>query len=87
MGNSGGVPQYHGDNRMRLGNRNISKETIELEIYKIFEQCKQEKEITIADYLNRLHLPCFTDDYRSIKFPYESLFKLLIFHKLKGIRP
>ena len=71
---------------MRLGNRNISKESIELEIYKIFEECKQEKEITIADYLNLLYLPCFTDEYRSIKFQYESLFKLLIFQKLKGIR-
>jgi hypothetical protein len=66
--------------------KQISKETIEMEIYKIFEQCKQEKEITIADYLNRLHLSCFDDNYRSIKFPYESLFKLLIFQKLKGIR-
>ncbi|VVB61126.1 Uncharacterised protein [uncultured archaeon] len=71
---------------MLLGNRNISKETIELEIYKIFEQCKQEKEITIVDYLNRLHLDCFNDNYRSIKFPYESLFKLLIFQELKGIK-
>jgi len=64
----------------------ISKETIEQEIYNTFERCKQEKEITIADYLNRLHLTCFEDDYRSIKFPYESLFKLLIFQKLKGIK-
>jgi len=69
-----------------LDSKQISKETIELEIYKTFEQCKQDKEITIADYLNRLHLPCFTDDYRSIKFPFESLFKLFIFQKLKAIK-
>ena len=64
----------------------ISKETIEQEIYNIFELCKQEKEITIVDYLNRLHLNLFSNDYRSIKFTYESLFKLLIFQKVKGIR-
>jgi len=66
--------------------RDISQSAIEKEIYNTFEQCKLKKEITIADYLNRLHLPCFNDNYRSIKFPYESLFKLLIFQKLKGIR-
>ncbi|HVQ01598.1 MAG TPA: transposase [Candidatus Thermoplasmatota archaeon] len=71
---------------MQSSNHDISKQTIEQEIYNTFVQLKQEKEITIADYLNRLHLPCFEKKYRSIKFPYESLFKLLIFQKLKGIR-
>jgi len=71
---------------MLVSKRNISNETIEQEIYNTFAQLKQEKEITIACYLNRLHLPCFNRKYRSVKFPYESLFKLLIFQKLKGIR-
>jgi len=70
---------------MPVSKRNISNETIEQEIYNTFVQLKQEKKITIAYYLNRLHLPCFDRKYRSIKFPYESLFKLLIFQKLKGI--
>jgi hypothetical protein len=71
---------------MPTSKRDISTSAIEEEIYNTFEQCKLKKEITIADYLNRLHLPCFNDNYRSIKFQYESLFKLLIFQKLKGIQ-
>lgn len=66
--------------------KQISNVTIEQGIYNTFVQLKQEKEITIADYLNRMHLSCFEKQYRSIKFTYESLFKLLIFQKLKGIR-
>jgi hypothetical protein len=66
--------------------KQISKETIEQEIYKTFEECKQEKEITIVDYLNRLHLSYFNDEYRTIKFTFESLFKLILFQKLKGIK-
>jgi hypothetical protein len=75
-----------GNISMPLSNQDISQSAIEKEIYNTFEQCKQEKEITIADYLNQLHLPCFNDNYRSIKFPYESLFKLILFQKLKGIK-
>jgi hypothetical protein len=72
---------------MRLDNRNISKETIEQEIYKTFEKFKENKQIKIADYLKAFDITSFqTCKYRKIKFPYESLFKLILFQKLKGIR-
>jgi len=71
---------------MPQSKRDISQSAIDKEIYNTFEQLKIEKEITIADYLNRLHLTCFDSSYRFIKFPYDSLIKLLIFQKLKGIR-
>ncbi|MGF3555184.1 MAG: hypothetical protein ACQXXF_07990, partial [Thermoplasmatota archaeon] len=72
---------------MQTSKRNISHTTIEKEIYNTFEQFKIKKEITIADYLNKLHISYFNNDvYRSIKFPYESLIKILIFQKLKGIK-
>jgi len=72
---------------MRLGNRNISKETIELEIYKTFELFKKQRNVNIVDFLNKLDITAFKEcRYRSIKFSYESLFKLIIFQKLKGIK-
>jgi hypothetical protein len=67
--------------------KHISRETIEQEIYNSFETIKTQKDITIADLLNTLDIATFKSiRYRSIKFPYESLFRLLIFQKLKGLR-
>ena len=72
---------------MRGSKRKISKKTIELEIYKTFEFFKAKKAITIADFLNKLDVTLFkTREYRKIKFPYESLIKLVLFQKLKGIK-
>jgi len=72
---------------MRLGNRNISRETIELEIYNTFGLFKEHKSINIVDFLDKLDLTAFKGyKYRSIKFSYESLFKLILFQKLKGIK-
>ena len=76
-----------GDKRMQSGKRNISKKTIELEIYKTFELFKKEKSITIASYLKRFNASIFEcKKYRKIKFPYESLVKLVLYQKLKGIK-
>jgi len=72
---------------MRQGNRNISNETIEKEIYKTFEKLKEKKNIKIADFLQAFDTAPFQDrKYRKINFSYESLFKLILFQKLKGIR-
>lgn len=67
--------------------KQISKETIELEIYKTFEKFKENKQIKIADFLKVFDVtPVQTCKYRKIKFPYESLLKLILFQKLKGIK-
>jgi len=66
--------------------QNISKEKIELEIYNIFEQFKQEKNIKIVDYLNKFDVTLFKNrEYRSIDYTYESLVRLILFKRLKGI--
>jgi putative transposase len=71
---------------MRPSKQNISKKAIELEIYKTFEQFKQSKSVSIADYLNRFDTSIFEQQkYRKIKFSYESLIKLVLLQKLKGI--
>ena len=66
--------------------RNISRKHIEQEIYKTFEIIQKQKNISIADFLNRLELSLFNKQYRKIKFPYKSLVKLVLFQKLKGIK-
>ncbi len=72
---------------MRSGNRNISRENIELEIYKTFEKFKGIKSIKIADYLKAFDVSSFQlRNYRKIKFSYESLLKLVLFQQLKGIK-
>lgn len=67
--------------------RTFSKENIELEIYKTFESFHQQKTISIAEYLNKLD-PVWisTIKYRSIKYPFESLYKLVLYQKIKGIK-
>jgi hypothetical protein len=72
---------------MRSGNRNISRETIELEIYKTFETFKNQKSVRTADFLKEINIESFcTKEYRKIKFPYESLVRLVLFQRLKGIK-
>jgi len=67
--------------------RVISKKHIEKEIYNTFVLFKTKRNITIAEFLNRLDVTKFIlTKYRKIKFSYESLFKLILFRKLKGIR-
>jgi len=72
---------------MRSSNQNISRKNIELEIYKTFEQFKECKNIKIVDFLKRFNVSLFQQkNYRKIKFSYESLLKLILFKKLKGIK-
>ncbi|MCX6662806.1 MAG: hypothetical protein NTZ75_00995 [Euryarchaeota archaeon] len=72
---------------MQPSKRQISRENIELEIYKTFEKFKENKQIKIADFLKVFDATSIqTCKYRKIKFPYESLFKLILFQKLKGIK-
>ena len=72
---------------MPSSKRQISKKTIELEIYKTFEKCKESKHIKIADFLKAFDVTSFQlRKYRKIKFSYESLLKLVLFQKLKGIK-
>ena len=67
--------------------QNISTITIENEIYNTFEQFKTEKNIKIANFLNKLDTNSFIKiNYRKIKFPCETLFKLLLYKELKGIK-
>jgi putative transposase len=67
--------------------KQISRETIELEIYKTFEKLKECKSLKISDFLKELNAEPFGEHkYRRIKFPYESLLKLVLFQKLKGIK-
>jgi len=76
-----------GNTRMPINNRTISYSNTEKEIYKTFEQFKTEKSIQIVNFLNKLDITAFKGyNYRSIKFSYESLFKLILFQKLKGIK-
>jgi len=67
--------------------RSISYSAIEKEIYNTFAQFNEQKNIKIADLLNKLeHIPQNEQPYRKIKFTYDSLFKLILFQRLKGIK-
>jgi len=67
--------------------KQISKKTIEQEIYNTFEHFRNQKNIRIVDFLKKLNLSVFKEhDYRGIKFSYEALYKLILFQKLKGIK-
>ena len=72
---------------MQPSKQNISKEKIELEIYKTFEQFKKEKNIRIDEFLNRFDVTLLKNqNYRSIDYDYGSLLKFVIYQQLKGIR-
>ena len=72
---------------MPRSKQDISYSAIEKEIYNTFAKLKQQKTIKIADFLKAFDVTSFqTSEYRKIKFPYESLFKLVLFQRLKGIK-
>ena len=72
---------------MPVSKQDISHSAIEKEIYNTFEKIKKEKNIIIVDLLNKLDITAFKEyRYRSIKFSYEALYKLILFQKLKGIK-
>jgi len=60
---------------------------IEKEIYKTFEQFKEQKNVTIAGFLKNFNASIFGQKkYRKIRFSYTSLIKLVLYQKLKGIK-
>lgn len=72
---------------MPQSKRDISYPQIEKEIYNTFAKLKEQKNIKIADLLNRIEcIPQKEQPYRKIKFTYDSLFKLVLFQRLKGIK-
>ncbi|KYK27667.1 hypothetical protein AYK20_08035 [Thermoplasmatales archaeon SG8-52-1] len=72
---------------MSVDIRNISKKAITLEIFNTFELFKQTKSISIVEYLKNFDTTCFKQQkYRKIKFSYDSLIKLVLYQKLKGIK-
>ncbi len=72
---------------MPRSKQDISYSAIEKEIYNTFAQFKEQKNIKIADLINKLeHIPQNEQPYRKIKFTYDSLFKLILFQRLKGIK-
>ena len=73
--------------RMSSNKRRISKQTIDMEIYKTFEQFKKQNKVTTAKYLKHLDINFFPKkNYRKIKFEYESLIRLILYKKIKGFR-
>lgn len=67
--------------------RAISKKHIEKEIYNTFEIFKNNKNVSIAEFLKSFDASLFEcKKYRKIKFSYESFIKLILYQKLKGIK-
>lgn len=65
----------------------VSKQNIELEIYKTFEVVKSENNVKITEFLKIFNCSIFQNKkYRSIDFTYESLIKLILFKQIKGIK-
>jgi len=72
---------------MHPSKQNTSKIKIEKEIYNTFELFNKRKQIKIADFLEKINPPKNKNiEYRKIRYSYESLYKLLIFKNLKGIK-
>jgi len=72
---------------MPTSKQNISKDTIEKEIYNTFEQFKKENNIRIDEFLNKFDVSIFKNqDYRSIEYDYNSFLKLVLFQQLKSIK-
>ncbi len=67
--------------------QDIPKIKIEKEIYNTFELFNKQKQIKIADFLEKINLPKNKNiEYRKIRYSYNSLYKLLLFKNLKGIK-
>lgn len=67
--------------------RSISKNAIELEIYKTFDVFKKQPNVTTAEYLKHFDTSLFqTRDYRKIRYDYQSLIKLILYKKIKGFK-
>ncbi len=65
----------------------VSKQKIELEIYNTFELFNKEKNICIADFIEKLDISTIKhQEYRKIKFSYESLTRFILYQRLKKFR-
>ncbi len=72
---------------MHQRKKNIYKIKIEKEIYKTFELFNKEKNICIADFIEKLDISIIKHrEYRKIKFSYESLLKFTLFKRLKKFK-
>jgi len=72
---------------MQTNRQNISKEKIEKEVYNTFEQFNKEKNIYIADFIEKLDISTIKQQkYRKIKFSYESLIKFILYKRLKKFK-
>lgn len=72
---------------MPRSKQDISYTAIEKGIYNTFATLKDQRTVKIADFLKTFNATPFqTRDYRTIKFSYETLFKLILFQRLKGIK-
>jgi hypothetical protein len=72
---------------MQSSRQNISRENIELEIYKTFELFNKEKNICIADFIEKFDVSTIKHQhYRKIKFSYESFIRFILYQRLKKFR-
>jgi len=87
MPNCGATPLEMEKNLIKPSKQNISKIKIENEIYGTFEQFNKEKNISIADFIEKLDISTIKhQEYRKIKFSYESLIRFVLFQRLKKLR-
>jgi putative transposase len=72
---------------MQSNKQNISKSKIEKEIYNTFELFNKEKNICIADLIEKFDISTIKhQEYRKIKFSYDSLIRFILYQRLKKFR-
>jgi hypothetical protein len=69
---------------MQSCKQNIPKTTIEKEIYNTFEHFKNENNIKIADFLNKLELGLFKTSYYRINQFYIKFLRSIYIYDLKN---
>jgi len=72
---------------MPASSKAVSYLNAEKEIYKTFELFSKEKNICIADFMEKLDISIIKhQEYRKIKFSYESLIRFILFQRLKRLK-
>lgn len=72
---------------MPASKQNISNITIEKEIYNTFGLFNKEKNICISDFIEKLDISTIKhQEYRKIKFSYESLMRFILYQRLKKFK-
>ena len=67
---------------MKSSKMRVSKEKIELEKYNTFELFNKEKNIYVADFIEKLDISIIKhQEYRKIKFSYESLIRFVLYQR------